>query len=179
MVAAAEQIGEQLERLVSAADARQGIDVPECAEQKGVRWSAEIIGLSVAHHEAVPHQAFAHDIERRVEAGIVRTQQADLGKHQTGGIEHVAVENARQPTLGRGAALQHLLAQNSGPGLPFIGFVDGADAAPDLAETMLSCPAHRGRERVHLFEKIVYQLLRGTLLGTSIYSGVQCANRNW
>ena len=67
--------------------------------RKALRRLAEIVGLGVAHQEAVLHQPLADDVERGVEARIVGAQQADLGQHQARGIEHVAVEHARQPAL--------------------------------------------------------------------------------
>ncbi len=80
MIAPGQHVVEQLERLLAAADAGQRIDVPEGAEQEGVGRRAEIVGLDVAHEEAVLHQLLGHHVERGVEARVVGAQQADLGK---------------------------------------------------------------------------------------------------
>ena len=45
MVAPGQYVVEELERLLAPPDARQRVYVPERAEQEGVGWLAEVVGL--------------------------------------------------------------------------------------------------------------------------------------
>ena len=85
-IADRKRVFEDLPRLVAPPGEGEGIGIPERADEKGRLRMAEIVGLVIAHDEAVAHEPLGDDVERFVHARIVRRQEADL--RQAAGRSH-------------------------------------------------------------------------------------------